>query len=425
MRLSNRRQRRRRQQRGFTLPELLISVLMVVLLMLGVNTVFRMSSDTVGVGQTVNRQTRDTRSASAVMAEDCKRWAPDSPLFFISSESRPRRDKDGKHAEDLNNILLYNRMDTMGFTARGSFRRHTANDGSFVSDTTALEAWIWYGHLEADGGNVPNVFGRVQLLLKDEAAIQDDGNEKYVQVVDQDGLMPLRSDTPTTQSPWELADSRFDLVGLTIDGLRAIVRRERGEPDGANNARWWSDVVYRRGSTNETFRYRAKTIVPRPIDSARMAQVAPVLLTDCEEFRVEFAGDYFTQQEDPSSSEYGKPIKAEADGKIDFVARKIGNNEWVQSVRWYGLGRDVDGDRAATWDRDVVPVADVYNELSEKPQVYPFYFERELRQTRDEQRYTVVFCDDAPKLVRVAVKLIDPAGRIQDGTWSEYVLGPQ
>ena len=52
---------------AFTLVELMISVLMVVLLMIGINQVFKLSSDTVGLGQTAIQISNVVRAITLVL----------------------------------------------------------------------------------------------------------------------------------------------------------------------------------------------------------------------------------------------------------------------------------------------------------------------------------------------------------------------
>jgi prepilin-type N-terminal cleavage/methylation domain-containing protein len=145
-----------RRRPAFTLIELMISIGLIVILMLGINQVFKMSSDAVGAGQTLSAMTRDSRAAATILQDDARMWVKDSPIFYIRME----RDPSGL------------RRDYMAFFARGSYHRHTAQGGAFSSPTTSAEAYIWFGHLFAPGTNVflpRNIVGRTCILLKDPA----------------------------------------------------------------------------------------------------------------------------------------------------------------------------------------------------------------------------------------------------------------
>jgi prepilin-type N-terminal cleavage/methylation domain-containing protein len=63
----------RSSRRGFTIVELMISIAMVVILMVGIHQVFKMSSDTVGIGHAVGDMARNNRSVQGVFHHDYER----------------------------------------------------------------------------------------------------------------------------------------------------------------------------------------------------------------------------------------------------------------------------------------------------------------------------------------------------------------
>jgi type II secretory pathway pseudopilin PulG len=83
--LSSTKQSQRRVA-AFTLLELMISVALVLVLMLGVNEVFRLTGETVGAGQALSGALRDERAAQQVMSQDFAAAAPDAPFFIIRSQ---------------------------------------------------------------------------------------------------------------------------------------------------------------------------------------------------------------------------------------------------------------------------------------------------------------------------------------------------
>ena len=175
--------RRRRPARGsaFTLVELMISIALVVVLILGINQVFKYTSDAVGAGEAVNSGVRDGRAVQTTLANDFAGILPNggSPTdaAFITIRSAATfayadaKDQAGDRDADPTTIDLngdgkegdpavpgekispatYNsrnhRLDTLGFFARGSFPRQTGNDGTFVANMTSPEAYVSYGHL--------------------------------------------------------------------------------------------------------------------------------------------------------------------------------------------------------------------------------------------------------------------------------------
>src|ERR1041384_1928985 len=73
------------RRRAFTLVEMLISVGMVVLLMMGVSYIFRTTSQTAGSAQVASTLLRDQRAAQAIIAHDLKGFAADGPVMVIGS----------------------------------------------------------------------------------------------------------------------------------------------------------------------------------------------------------------------------------------------------------------------------------------------------------------------------------------------------
>src|SRR5258706_1808022 len=208
-----------RRRPAFTLVELMISIAMVVILMVGIHQIFKMTSDTVGMGQQLGAFSRDNRSVQGIFHDDYQRLMKDAPLFIIRSgvagagptwgafttDAERSADRDGDPIpQDLDGngqegqpgvngevtpLSIYNnrnhRIDVLGFPAHGLFRRNTANDGSYSSQVTSQDAFIFYQHvrLPTNGtpfdpgdpavGNLNNslasqwILGRVAMLMRD------------------------------------------------------------------------------------------------------------------------------------------------------------------------------------------------------------------------------------------------------------------
>lgn len=183
---------------AFTLVELIISIALVLIVMLGINYVFRMTSQTISSGQQLNEQVRNNRGAQAVMYDDFSRVAPDGACLLLRSRAiaafRNRADLandrdyvetasalarqtatrtvdlDGDGVEETVSPATYNlrnhRVDVISFFARGSFDRQTggkttpsgtaaapASEQPLLAPQSTKEAWIWYGHLRLPDNN--------------------------------------------------------------------------------------------------------------------------------------------------------------------------------------------------------------------------------------------------------------------------------
>jgi prepilin-type N-terminal cleavage/methylation domain-containing protein len=202
---------------AFTLIELMVSLALVALLVLGINEVFRIASRGVSAGQALSTVQRDLRSGHAVMFGDLKNvvMPPNSiggsfdngPCFIIRSDRvyafRNRQehlaDPNGLTTDspadaaiadrDLNNNnvetdvgetttpAIYNdrshRIDQLLFFARGSFRRQTGGTVAggyadpFVAPMGTAEALVWYGHLRQPDYGTPSANAGEQFVHRD------------------------------------------------------------------------------------------------------------------------------------------------------------------------------------------------------------------------------------------------------------------
>ena len=162
--------------------ELLVSIAIVVVLMTGIATVFRITGDTIGVGQASSAMNRDARAAQAVFAQDFQGAATDGPWIFIRSgrqnaflnakDAASDRDKlsytydvdnDGIEGDktkpgEYEPVAIYNirnhRVDRCSFFARGQYERQTGDDGTFASQTTSREALVRYQLMRQSGTNL-------------------------------------------------------------------------------------------------------------------------------------------------------------------------------------------------------------------------------------------------------------------------------
>jgi prepilin-type N-terminal cleavage/methylation domain-containing protein len=68
---------------AFTLVELLVAIALVLVLMVGVNQVFRTTTATVAANQAVSDNTREARGAQSVFAQDFDSYASDGACMLI------------------------------------------------------------------------------------------------------------------------------------------------------------------------------------------------------------------------------------------------------------------------------------------------------------------------------------------------------
>jgi prepilin-type N-terminal cleavage/methylation domain-containing protein len=173
--------RLRLKRAGFTLIELMLSVAMVLVLIVGVNYVFQTTTDAIGAGQASSTAARDSQSAQTLLFDDFKNVSKNPPCFIIASQfvTQFLNSADAQTGDDPRKIVLdtagtfswigypgdagsagaasflspailnyrSHRCDMVRFFARGSYHRRSANDGSYTSPTTSNDAFITLGHL--------------------------------------------------------------------------------------------------------------------------------------------------------------------------------------------------------------------------------------------------------------------------------------
>ncbi len=184
---------------GFTLIELMISIAISLLLVAGINAIFRTTAATIGSGQALIQTTRDLRNAFDTFDSDFGGMldSGSQPLLMIYNQNQPGfLDKvDEKYDTNYNATLaegqanfqavsgsrdgisptssppLYGnmpliadnrnqRVDIVSFFSSGHFRRQTGlqvdpgpDTATYQSLYTSDTAYIWYGHLDQPDNN--------------------------------------------------------------------------------------------------------------------------------------------------------------------------------------------------------------------------------------------------------------------------------
>ncbi|MDB5174359.1 MAG: hypothetical protein JWN51_3132 [Phycisphaerales bacterium] len=311
---------------GFTLIELLVSIAIALLLILGVNEVFRISSETAGQGQALSTINRDNRAIQNTLTEDFRNLDPvssdatptaDGPCFIIDSRVvaafRNARDKAGAAdpSDPLHDPKVFansypragywnpalinyrsHRVDRLGFFARGLFNRQTVSSGatSFVSPTTGSEAYIWYGH-----ANLPNpsnaYFGpgdpspantsnqvasdfflcREAILLVpnpfDPNFLRPYGGGNGV------ALAPLGYGSPSNDGTYAVQDSRYDIGQSSIQFFSNLLSTYAAglpnipyDPSRPNSPKWWFPLLVSdpRNPYKTPWRFNADPFLTKP-----------------------------------------------------------------------------------------------------------------------------------------------------------------
>lgn len=312
-------------------------------------------------------------------------------------------DRNGSGAETapLSACLLderSHRTDILAFFARGSFPRQTANSNTAAPQVAApmssQEAYLWYGHLALPDNAITPVFqdpgvgtltsnpnnfradqwtlGRMAMLM-----VQPDSTNYYIQDSTSTNqtyfarpasppatsLEPLAAGSGTTVggSSYTVAytdliqSSRYDLLGTSMANYRIALANVI---TAAPLPMWWNDSAF-------GYRFQAVPFPAKPLNQAAFAKFVPILLSNCSQFIVEFAGDFVAQDNNGNVTANGVPAVtvfnpsagaittlgtscpagtytsvpiagAAVDNEIDFT---IVNG--AKQIRWYGFPRNV------------------------------------------------------------------------------------
>ncbi len=424
---------------GFTLTEILVATALMLLILIGINQVFTMTSKTISVGTAsadVNRALKGVGSSfNADLAGP--EGAPtgvsygimpsvDQPAIIISNQKSPATPLD---ANDTTSAV--HRIDQLSLFSQGVFKRRTGQNhggiSQFVVDQNpSTYAWIWYGHAKIPNNNstptwydpgeadvsgsdkndnhnyvVDWTLARQAICLISRSAVLTDA------VVDESGrpllfvsdklivpLAPFAVSSPIASHSASggndaaygsdvIQDSLIDIATAELSNGSPkpatdywdVVANSQGIPQ--SNPNWYSPLLYR---------FKADPFTTRTPSARSMAQAAPVLLRGCSDFIVEFAGDFSPN-----------------DGTIDFIPASSGSPRRIQ---WYGLPRTDDPDVIAA------PVG-TYQKLNTATQYLCAWGPAELTTTPNPPR---------PYLLRITVRAVDPTGRLNDPISQEYIF---
>lgn len=376
-----------RHSRAFTLVEVMISIAIALLLILGISQIFALAQQTTGTGMNVLSGLEQARSAHDMLTADFRTIVngPSLPALVIYSNSTVAfrsladkiQDKDGNSAT-LNDPagtatplqLFYtqineriHRTDRICFFRRDHFTRQTSDSPNLTSTLSSNEAYVWIGHLALPtngtiaawnyatpgggswmrpgvGGTNENNFyssswylGREVILLlphPDQVGVSNYFAGPPVAAADPFTLSPSNKALDGTP----LAASRYDVAGTTIDSYRNFIAPPPA-PLPPTNYAYWTAIVGSSDLPYDGNPYPRKPAANTPgWMSAAAAQTFPIFIKGCSQFIVEYTGNFVTQ--DPTT---GKVLSALPDptGKIDFTVEPTTG---AHKIRWYGFPRD-------------------------------------------------------------------------------------
>jgi prepilin-type N-terminal cleavage/methylation domain-containing protein len=183
---------------AFTLVELMISLAMVLILILGINFVFRSATDAIGAGQALNGINADAQSAQPVLFDDLRNVSKLPPCFIISSQlvTQFLNTDDAKTSSDPTVIVTDNnggyvmigavkptymstaptqfmspallnsrnhRADLLKFFAHANYHRRSGPDGTYYASDSSDDAFIELGHAALPTNDLTAFYGPSSL----------------------------------------------------------------------------------------------------------------------------------------------------------------------------------------------------------------------------------------------------------------------
>ncbi len=382
---------------------------LVSVLLVGISTVFRVTSDTIGAGAALGEVLRGHRSIGNQLSLDFLGYSSKNniaesddnsgiipigtpeeggnrqPAIVIFSSQIPSFFDAAAESAATN---VNRRADSISFFTNGSFQRQVGEGSSFTSDFKSNSAWIWYGHLRifngvlananatigydvpgtkspvGSGGVSPNYFARDWVLGRGCYLLSDFNNAAKNAIIDNAGvtqtfinrpwatpetestqLNPLTYGAGANQGGLNLQQMGTDLAATTADLFRQRLQF-LADPEGNSAA---TAVPYRGGRRDNWYEDMLATSGQRfwcnPYPGAS-ASFTPESLAR----RVQYLQPGVTQFAVEFAGDF-----APLDGQIDT---QVVNG--VTQIRWYGFPRNVAGlpTTISKLEGDVLPLRD-------------------------------------------------------------------
>ncbi|HEX4053087.1 MAG TPA: hypothetical protein VHX86_02370 [Tepidisphaeraceae bacterium] len=186
---------------AFTLVELMLSLAMVLLLIIGINYVFRSASDAVSAGENLNGINSAAQATQPILFNDLRDVSKNPPCFIIASQlvtqflnsddAKTSSDPTvivtdnagtqvkiansasigvgpGKYASSLSPAILNNRnhrADLLEFFAHGLYHRRSGNDGTYIGTESSDDAFIQIGHAALPANDLSAFYGPTGLPI--------------------------------------------------------------------------------------------------------------------------------------------------------------------------------------------------------------------------------------------------------------------
>jgi hypothetical protein len=384
----------------------MISIALVLILIIGVNRVFKYTTDTVGTQAAFSSALRDQRGVERTMHYDFANMLPSAsvdgnPAIVLRSEriytfrnaqdfvgdddGNPATEPDPAGGPQLDHIALdaantprqtarRSRIDTLSFFVRDTSTPYKRQTGSSDASATLLyqtksdEAWVWYGHLwQADNvgnfsaatmpgagtrtTNPNNLFGS-QLKLGRRAVLLKDitTTPTLIATGENYASRSAPAGAPTgVMPPLSFGSAITASAGSFIeDGdcdladTTVDLYRDLLETSNA----WWTYLAQQvAGANAPAYRFKADPIAVKELNAA--GNINSKSASRASAVLVPNCNSFTVEfAGDFLTQDAAGGVTAPApDGTLDFVPIPgTGGAPPSRQVRWYGLPRDTGGD---------------------------------------------------------------------------------
>jgi hypothetical protein len=172
----------------------MLSLAMVLILILGINFVFRSATDAVGAGNALNSINSDAQATQPMLFDDLRNVSKNPPCFIISSQlvTQFLNSDDAKTGSDPTIIVTDNagstvnignttiapatshlspailgprnhRADMLKFLAHALYHRRSGPDGTYYASDSSNDAFIEYGHAALPSNDLTQFIGPSSL----------------------------------------------------------------------------------------------------------------------------------------------------------------------------------------------------------------------------------------------------------------------
>lgn len=453
-----------RQPHAFTLTEVMISVALLLVIMIGVTEVFKTTSSVIGTSSAIADSIRGFRTVGSAMRNDFEGptnagqgvvKTSEMPFLVIrNQEVKSYMDS----ADAAAGTTVNRRVDTLAFFAKGSFRRATgqpATGGGSAPEElqvnqTGEDAWVWYGHLAlpvdptvtsmtwiapGEGNGVSDnpynyyakdwVLGRQAILLKPRGSspssselkeFQNSSGDTYEYVNDYFDnslpLTPLQYNSPLKYSgSYTVLDSTCDLGGVQnypsiTEPLKSMHDRTAGYVPLITDL--WKYISTNGTTSGDTsYRFHCNPFPKRPLEDSpgaaiKLSQASPQMLRGVSQYIVEFAGDFDTHT------------------GVDVENSIAGNTASPLRIRWYGMPRDVDND-GTTEDRRVSALGTDMRTNGNLFEYQDIYTAGAATNTYNSVWGPTSTKTSVPTMIRITIEYMSPNGRMTTPVRQEFI----